>query len=497
MNLRSFSSLALPLWLCASASFAVVEGLPEPSAPRSMEFVKPAEKTLGNGLRIIVVHRPGLPVLTAGFVARGGAESDAENRPGVAKFVAEMLMRGTANHSATKLAEDLEQLGASIETEATWDRSTAVLTSLTTQAEPALALLAEVVRQPTFASEEIERFRKEAIDELTVNLEQPGQLARVIAARAILGASPYGHSEAGTPHSLREISHDDLIAFHRQQYRPENSAIILAGDVRAEDGFALVEKVFGNWKGEGEAKPKAEPAPVATTPKAILIDMPKAGQAAVYVGRSADSHQSADYFIGQISNNVLGGGYSARLNREVRIKRGLSYGCGSRLTAYRDAGLFGAAAQTKNESAAEVVSVVQAELKKIGSEPVAADEFTARQLVVTGGFERELETNEGYVKRIIEFVVHGEPVDSFATNLGKLKAVTADQAGAFAAKAFAPDTTSVIVVGTGSVCEKPLRKLLPNLQVIRQAAVDLDSPTLTSSASPEKAARKPAKRLKK
>lgn len=444
-----------------------------------MDFAKPQEKTLSNGMRVVAVRRSGLPILTAGLVVRRGSEADPAKLSGLAEFTAGLLTRGTAKRSATQIAEDLEDLGASLKIEAGWDQSLALLATLSSQAGPSLEILSEIIRQPAFAAEEIERLRQERIDELTVTLEQPGQLARVAAARAILGTQPYGHSTPGTPASLRRIKRADLADFHRSNYRPERMVLIVSGDLPAEEVAALAEKYFGDWKvaesGEPKVAPKAADLP---SPATILVDMPDAGQAAVYVGRAAPARRPEDYYVGQVTNGVLGGGFSARLNREIRIKRGLSYGCGSRLSAFRQAGIFGAATQTKNESVGEVVDVIRQEIHRLGAEPIPEDELAARKAVLSGGFQRELETNEGYVKRLAEFAVYDQPVDSFTSTLARLAKVNPAEVQSYAERELGVDAMTVLVVGKGGVCKKPLQKLLPKLRTIPQAKLDLDSATL-------------------
>ncbi len=472
MSVRASSLLLIMLALAAPA--AEIEGLPAPGVSRPMTFAEPQEKTLPNGLRVIALERRGLPLLTATLLAKSGAETDPPERAGLASFTAGMLPRGSTTRSATQLAQDLEVLGASLATGADWDATTATLTTLTSNAAPALAILAEVVRQPAFANAEIERLRKERSDERRIELEQPTQLARAAAYRTILGTSPYAHPVAGTPASLRRIRRADLVAQHARIFRPDNAVLVCAGDLATADAFALAEKLFGDWKNPAVPKPPETVPAGRPGPTAILIDMPDAGQAAVYVGCAAAPRSRGDYAVGQVANAVLGGGYSARLNREIRIKRGLSYGCGSKLLAWREAGLFGAACQTKNESAAEVVRVIQAEVQKLGAEAAALEEFTARRQVLTGGFVRELETNAGHVARIADFILHGEPPGAFAATLEKLNAVTPEQARSFAAKQLAAEAMTVLVVGRAKDCEKPLRELFPKLRVIPQAKVDLE-----------------------
>lgn len=470
--------LALSFFALGFIAHAQVEGLPQPGEPRAMTFAPPQERKLDNGLRVIVVDRPAQPLISAALVVKAGAETDPVKLAGLANLTAGLLSRGTNTRTATQFAQELEELGATFKAEAAWDGTTALLTTLAPNASRAFEVFADAVCHPKFAAEEVNRLRKERIDEVTVELEQPGQFARAAAARVILGASPYGHSIKGTPKPLERIKPEDVLGHHTAAFRPENAALVIVGDIRAESGFALAQTTFGSW-GAGMA-PKTEALSKTETPKpsAVLIDMADAGQAAVFVGRAVPPRRDEKYYVGQVTNGVLGGGYSARLNREVRIKRGLSYGCGSRLNAWREAGLLGAACQTKNESAAEVVKVIRAEMEKLGKEDVAADELTARRLVITGGFQRELETNEGYVKRIADFVLHGLPADAFGSTLAALNAVTAEQVKGFAAAQLDPKAMTVVVVGRAKDCEKPLREMFPELRVVPQLEVDFDSATL-------------------
>ncbi|MEQ1858904.1 MAG: pitrilysin family protein [Chthoniobacteraceae bacterium] len=462
--------------LLAATAFA--DDLPVPGEPRATQFAQPREHTLANGLRVIVVDRPAQPLVTAGLVAKSGSEADPAKLAGLAHFTAGLLARGTNSRPAMQVAQELEELGAELKSESRWDGTLLVMSTLAPTAGRAFEIFADVACHPKFAADEIERLRKERIDEVTVDLEQPANFARAAAARLILGADAYGHPIKGTPASLSRIKRADVLAHYHAAFRPENVVLIIAGDVRAESGFALAETAFGAWG--AEMAPAVASAAKAARPKptAVLIDMPDAGQAAVYIGRAASPRASDDYFTAQIANAVLGGGYSARLNREVRIKRGLSYGCGSRLHAWRAAGIFGAACQTKNESAAEVVRVIHAEMTRLGAGPIPADELTARRLVLTGAFTRDLGTNGGYVERIADFVLHGQPPDAFAATLDRFNRVTGDEVKSFASTKLAPDAMSVIVVGRAKDCEKPLRAIFPDLRVLPQAKVDLDSATL-------------------
>ena len=270
-------ALALLLFTLTTAVAVEVEGLPKPAEPRSAKVLTPQEKTLANGLRVIVIERPGVPLLSAELMIRSGSETDPEKLAGLAKFTASLLTKGTAKRTAPQIASEVESLGASLDADAGWDAVRVTLKTLSAKADAAFAILADVTRNPKFDAEEIERHRKQALDDLRLEMETPGQVARAVAARALLGASPYAHPPQGTLASLPRIKRADIVALHTRAFVPGNSLLVIAGNTTAADGFALAEKVFGVWP---EAK---APAPVATMgtgqkPRAILVDLPTRGR---------------------------------------------------------------------------------------------------------------------------------------------------------------------------------------------------------------------------
>ncbi len=261
---------------------AEVEGLPKAGEPHAAQISKAQEKTLANGLRVIVIERPGLPLVSAEVLINRGAESDPPHFAGLAHFTADLLKRGTTTRSAQKIAEETESLGAKIETEGTWDATTVKVTTLSSNTEPALAIVADLVRHPAFAKAEIERQRRETLDELLMALEQPGTVAKYAASRTALGGSLYAHPEAGTPASIARLTPKEIAALHARAYRPGNACLILAGNITAPEAFALAEKIFGDWTAPAEDFSIVNSA-TPTVGRAVLIDMPLAGQAAVYL----------------------------------------------------------------------------------------------------------------------------------------------------------------------------------------------------------------------
>ena len=469
-----------------AATAATRESPPAPGSARSVAIPAPVEKTLANGLRVIVVQRGGTPLVTSSLTILSGGEVDPAALPGLADFTANLLTQGTKTRSAPQIARVAEALGGSLSASAGWDMTTIGITVTTPKAAAALALLADVVRNPVFAKAEVERQRAQALDNLSVSLSQPRQLASLVAARVAFGAAPYGHARLGTPASLARIRPADLMKLHATYYRPDNAVLIFAGDLDSSAAFALAEKSFGSWRKPATKLAKSEVSTPNKPPsgRVVVVDLPDAGQAAVAAVRRTTARSAGDYYPGVITNAVLGGGYSARLNSEIRIKRGLSYGAGSRYSALRDGGSLLAIAQTKNASATEVVELMRAEIKRLGAEPVSATELAARKASLIGGYSRELETTAGLAGHITELVALGVDLDEINRTIASAEAVTAEQVRTYATTHLGLDGVDIVVVGDARQFADALRKNYPDLELIPSSALDLDGASLKSAAAP-------------
>lgn len=451
-----------------------VDNPPPPTAPHEVTFTQPKETKLANGLRVIVVERPGLPLLAAEVLVRSGAEIDEKGLAGTASMTGSLLMRGTETMTAPQIATAIESLGGTIDSGAHWEASRATIVVMSDKAEPALKILSDIVLHPTFKQEEIERMKNQTLDGLRVALRQPGALSQFVAGRALFGDAPYGHSHTGTMETIQAIKREDILKLYHNYYVPENAALILAGDLTLEQGKKFAEQFFGEWKGSMPAAP--DPAASSVTewkPTNIVIDMPEAGQAAVTVARPAIKRKSPDYYAALVANAALGNGFVSRLNREIRIKRGLSYGARSSIDARREVGPFMATAQTKNQSAAEVANLMQVELKRMRSEPVQGDELKSRQAVITGGYARNLETNGGFVGKISAMITNDLPLDTLNKFIPAINSVTSADVTAFAAKYF-DSPLSLIIIGKAPDFIEPLKKDFSDVKVISLPELDLN-----------------------
>jgi zinc protease len=419
-----------------------------------------------------------LPLVTAQLVLRSGGEMDPPPLAGLADLTANLLSKGAAGKTAPQIAAAAETLGGSLNAAAGWDESAVGITVTTPKLPQALGLLAEVVRQPDFSVVELKRAQAQAIDDLHLALSRPTALASLAASRGVFGEGAYGHSRSGTPASIARITRADVKHLHGTLYRPDNAILILAGDVTPAQAQQLAQASFGSWAKPATPLP-ARPAGKAASalPAIVLIDQHGAGQAGVVAAHAAPPRNDDDYYIGTVANAVLGGSYSARLNEEIRIKRGLSYGASSRLQSLGDAGMWLAAAQTKNPSAAQVVDLMLGEFERLGSSRVSTDELAARKATLIGGYGRSLETTAGLADQVADLAIYGVKLDQIGKYIEQVQAVTPRQIEKYAHRHLGEDTR-VVVVGDAGQFAAAIRKTHPQATLLESAALDLDSPSL-------------------
>lgn len=484
-SLKALACLLVCNTLLSSVPFALADDLPAtppaPAAPRKVTFPEPREQKLDNGLRVIVAERPELPLISAKLLVEGGAEVDPRGMSGLAHVTASLLTKGTETRSAPEIAVAIEQLGATLESGAEWDDSYLALTMLSTQAEPAFRILDDVIEHPTFKDEELDRLRKQLQDEVQVEMGDPANLARYAAAKVIFGNGPYGHPVKGLPASLEKITRDDVLHLYQAHYQPQHAILVISGNITADHGFELAQKVFGGWKAGTASSAEAAATPETPAPaksRTVIINMPTAGQAAVLMGKPGITFVSKDYFAGEVANAVLGLGYSSRLNEEIRIKRGLSYGAFSRLDARREPGPFIASAQTMNEAAGTVVSLMKQGVDGLSKGLVGDDELRTRKAALMGVFARGLETNEGFAREIGKLALYGIPPGSLNERIAQWETVNADQIKSFAADHLQADQMSAIVVGNTSRFQKAMTDQFKGAEVVDVSALDLGAESL-------------------
>lgn len=450
---------------------------PAPGAPVAAIVPPTAERTLANGLRVIVASDRDLPLISANLRIVYGAASDPSERAGLAAMTADLLNKGTTTRSATEIASQIESLGAALSAGAGADSSTLALQTISNHTDEAFTLFADVARNPTFAPDELERSRQQALDGLSVALSDPGDLVGLAMPRALYGEGPYGG--VASPRAIEAITPDEAAAYHETYWRPDAAILVISGDVSAEQGFALAERYFGDWARPSAALPAApDAAATAHAPRTIVIDLPDTGQAAVAMGAIGVARTADDYFPTLLANDVMGGGYAARLSQEIRIKRGLSYGAYSSLAARRAPGPIIAAAQTRNDAAVQVMDLMAHEFDRIGSTDATPTELAARKASLIGDFGRDVETTAGVAGQLSALALYGLPPSELNSYVDDVNGVSAAQVRAAGARYFDPDHADFVIAGDARIFFDGVRRHHRNAERISVEDLDLDSGAL-------------------
>ena len=451
---------------------------PAPGAAVAPTLPTPIERRLANGMRLVVIERRALPIVTAYLVAGGGSSGDPATRAGTAELSASLFTKGTAARSAVDIARTVETLGGAIGGDATRDGMFLSLTVKSDQLAPAMDVFADVAMHPAFAPAEIERLRTQAIDGLSLQYSSPGPLASMVASRAVYGDGPYGKPADGTPASLRAITRDDILAGYRARWRPDAVALVMAGDIDAAGAEALANRLFGGWRAPATPPPPAPAPGPLLPPRMVVIDLPQAPQAAVLVARQTIRRSDPRYYPMMVADAALGGGFGARLNQEVRVRRGLAYGAGSSFQARRAAGPLSASTQTKNPTVPQVVTLMRDEMKRLGSDLVPAAELDARKAALTGGFGRAIETTDGLAGFTAGLVLQEVPLAEMQRYTASVNAVTPTQVRDVARELIDPAPASTIMVGDAAQFLPGLKAAGITPEVIPAAKLNLNSASL-------------------
>lgn len=483
----------------------------EPKPGPSRQVVIPAvkETKLKNGLTVAVVERRGVPLVSVRLIVNTGSTSDDEHNAGLAMFTGSLLTKGTTTRSSEEIASTTEFFGSSIYTSIGLDNSTISFSVTKDKLESMLEVFSDVIQKPSFPEKEVTLTKSQFLDELKYNLTQPAFLSNYVASAYSFNDLPAG----GTPESLSSIDRTQIQSYYSDSFVPDGSTLLFVGDIDAKKAFALSENYFGNWK-NGSPKnnegfqpeetvieliqPKesvdreiAEKAAKPLLNRILVLDMPSSGQASVSFVSDSFNHgrivwndttssgeYSAGYFPATIMNSVLGGGYSSRLNYEIRIKRGLSYGAGSNFTWRAYDSKFQTRTQTKNESAAEVVEIVLQELQKLKKEKVSPAELLSRKAVIIGTYGLSIETNIGVSNVLSELYSDSIPSGEMSKFIERVEAVTGDQILTFTNENFV--NGDIIIVGDYAKFKDDLARRFPNIkpEVISAAELDITKPNL-------------------
>ncbi|MGB7217758.1 MAG: pitrilysin family protein [Vicinamibacterales bacterium] len=433
--------------------------MPKPGPARTLQLATPVSTTLPNGLTIILSERRGLPIVAANLVFRTGSGSNPAGMPGLANFVAVMLDEGTATRNALQIADEIARLGADLTTGSTMDATTLSARSLSKNFAATLDVLADVALHPAFPAMEIDRQRAQRLGQVVQQRDNPAQVAAQVQAAALYGTGhPYGYSELGTEASIRAMTRDDMLAFYRQNFVPNNAALIVAGDISMADLRALANRTFGAWPRGAPAQPTLG-APATTTARFVIVDKPGSPQTQLRVAGIGASRSSPDFRPLQVMNLALGGLFSSRINMNLREQHGYSYGTYSQFTFRRSPGPFTVAGSVRTDATAPAVTEIFKEIAGIAAAPISGDELTKAKDALANSLPGAFESNANAVSNFSNVFTYDLGLDYYSRYAAQVNAVTTEQALDVARRYLVPSRMVVIAVGSRAAIEPALQKL--------------------------------------
>jgi zinc protease len=419
---------------------------PRPLQPHQVTFPPFEIKKLANGLTVVLVSQNEQPAISVRMIVRAGAAHDPKGKLGLAMLTATLLDQGAGHRTAQQIADDIDYIGGILSAGAGTDLSFINTILMKDDYETGLALMADVVRRPTFLQAEIDRQRQQALSALKVAAEDPDSVAGMVIDRLIFGFHPYGMPGSGTPESLQSLTRADFVDFHKRHFIPNNALVAVVGDITAAAAMAGIEKYFGDWAA-GEL-PKFEPiAPPEPTKRVIVIDRPGAVQTEIRVGQLGVARKHDDYETLDQAVKILGGEGANRLQQVLRSQRQLTYGASADLDGYKDAGAIVADTDTQTANTAEALRVIAEEFSRLQRERVGENELEAAQDYAVGHFPLTIETPDQIATQVLNQLFYELSVDDLPKYRDRVLKVSPDDIQRVARFFLRPDRLSVVLVG--------------------------------------------------
>jgi zinc protease len=435
-------------------------GPPAPGALRPFDFPDVHAERLESGLELRVGRMPRLPVVTMSLVLPAGESALEADDAGLAVLAGDALEGGTGTRSGAELAEALEGIGAGFDVSTGWDGTAVALSCIAERKEDAASLLAEIVLDPAFPEDEVERARNQRLARIRQRRMTPSSLASDESVRLFYAAGvPYGRPLAGTETSVASLDRERIAGFAASHYRPAGGGLVVVGDVDPDEISDLFRGRTGGWAGSPPGRRDFDALPRTDRREVHVVHRPGSVQSEVRVGHPGVAKASRDYFPLLVANTILGGAFTSRLNLNLRERHGFTYGARSRFSFRRNAGPFYVATAVDNDSTAPAVREIVGELEAAVSGGFTDDEVQAARDYIAGVFPLRLETTGQVAARIAELIVYDLPDDWHARYRDRIRAVDRARAEEAVGRHVRPGEAQIVVVGDADAVAGPLEAL--------------------------------------
>jgi len=418
---------------------------PAPGPAPEIKIGTPETFELKNGLKVLVVENHKLPRVAFNLILNYEAIKEGD-KAGYASLAGDMLRSGTTTRSKDQLDEEIDFIGATLATSA----SGIYGASLTKHQDVLLKLLTDVLYNPSFPVEELDKLKKQTLSGLASEKDDPASIATNVRSVMLYGKDhPYG--ELTTEESVSKISIDDCKNFYNQYYTPQIAYLAIVGDINLKDAKKLVKKYFGQWENKPIQLPQFSATSAPEKTFVALVDRANSVQSEIRVAWPINLKKGdPDVIKANLMNVILGADFSSRLMQNLREKHAYTYGAGSSISSDMIVGNFNASTSVRNEVTDSAIYQVMYELNRIINEKASEQELASAKAFVTGSFSRSLENPQTIASFALNVKRYGLPVDYYTNYLKNVDAVTLDDIKAMAVKYIKPDNANIIVVGKGS-----------------------------------------------
>jgi predicted Zn-dependent peptidase len=430
---------------------------PQLGPPPKVSLPPIVTRQLPNGLKLMIVEHHELPVADFVLLVGSGGTADPVGKMGAANLAALMLLEGTTTRKSLEIADQISFLGINLNAGSSWESSTLSLHTPTAQLDSALALFADVALRPAFPANEFERIRKTRLTDLLRLKDQGPAIANIAYPAIVYGRShPYGARLLGNEETVAGLSVADLKSYYTTNFRPNNSTLIVVGDVTPAQVEAKINQYFGRWQ-RGDVTPVAySNPPKPGTTMIYLIDKPGAAQSSFRIATVGVPRSTKDYFALTVMNTILGGSFTSRLNNNLRETRGYTYGAGSRFEMRRAAGPFLASAEIV---AAKTDSALLEFMKELNAirQSVPTDELSKAKRYLQLQLPADFETTQQIAGALIPVAMYGLSLDYYNNYVQNIEAITPTDVERVARQYIDPGSLAVVIVGDRKSIEPTLK----------------------------------------
>jgi zinc protease len=420
---------------------------------RPVTWPKRTRARLSNGLEIVLAEAHSIPKFHGELFFRAGEALVSDRSVGLADMTSTVLRTGTAKRTSRQIEEDLRSLGADLGTTAGQDTSAISFAGLGEFAQDLLQLVGELAREASFPEPEVERERRQKLEEVKLERTSPGFLAGERLRKVLFGAHPYARVSPSEEQVLA-YKREDLQTVYREIYTPENALLVLVGDFDSQAILKIVEKTFGTWDGKKPAAKEAPALPKCSGRRVYLVHNPGSVQTQILVGCHAITRKNPDWIRLGLANSLYGGAFNSRLVMNIREDKGYTYSPRSGITPLRQHGYFSVSAAVRNDVVAASVTEIFYELDKLRSLPVPAAELADAQNYLTGLFSMGLATQEGLLSQFATVELNGLPADYLETYRGKVRALAPADLLSAVRKYFDSANMQIVIVGDRAQIEE-------------------------------------------